>query len=406
VRERYAAAVSRAADSPLRFAAPSIGEDEVAAVVDTLRSGWLTTGPRTAEFERRFATAVGAEAALACSSGTAALHLGIIAAGVGPGDVVLTTPLTFCSTVHVIEHQGARPVLVDVDPESLNISPAGLAKAVAELGSPPAALLPVHLAGLPAAMPDILRIAEECGAAVIEDAAHALGASVGGRPVGDTSVGRGVPRAAAFSFYVTKSITTGEGGMLTGDHALVQKAREWSLHGMSRDAWNRYGAGGSWRYSVTQPGFKYNLSDIQSALGLVQLGRADEFLTRRQAIAQMYDTAFDELDEIRPVSRPSDAGHAWHLYMIRVLRDRSPVTRDELVASLAGQGIGTSVHFIPIHRLEYYRNRYGYAPEDFPVANAAFEELLSLPIYPAMTDEDVWDVVAAVQDAVAGPARG
>jgi dTDP-4-amino-4,6-dideoxygalactose transaminase len=378
----------------------------VAAVVEALRSGWLTTGPRTAEFERRFAEAVGAPAALACNSGTAALHLGLIAAGVGPGDVVLTTPLTFCSTVHVIEHQGARPVLVDVDPDSLNISPAGVARAVAELDTPPAAILPVHLAGLPAAMPDLLRIAEECGAAVIEDAAHALGATVDGRPVGDTSAGSGVPRAAAFSFYVTKSITTGEGGMLTGDEALVERAREWSLHGMSRDAWKRYGAGGAWRYSVTHPGFKYNMSDIQAALGLVQLGRADEFLARRQAIAQMYDIGFEKLTEVRPVYRPSDAGHAWHLYPIRVDPDCSPVSRDELIEALAAQGIGTSVHFIPIHRLEYYRDRYGYAPEDFPVANAAFEQLVSLPIYPAMTDDDVWDVVAAVQAAVTGPARG
>jgi dTDP-4-amino-4,6-dideoxygalactose transaminase len=397
--------VGHAPDSPLRFAAPSIGEDEVAAVVEALRSGWLTTGPRTAEFERRFAAAVGAPAALACSSGTAALHLGIIAAGVGPGDVVLTTPLTFCSTVHVIEHQGARPLLVDVDPDSLNISPAGVARAVAELDTPPAAILPVHLAGLPAAMPDILRVAEECGAAVIEDAAHALGATIDGRQVGDTSAGPDVPRAAAFSFYVTKNITTGEGGMLTGDEALVEKARTWSLHGMSRDAWNRYGAGGAWRYSVTQPGFKYNMSDLQAALGLVQLGRADEFLARRQAIAQMYDAGFEKLDEIRPVYRPSESGHAWHLYTIRVQPGRSPISRDQLSEALAAQGIGTSVHFIPIHRLEYYRDRYGYNPEDFPVANEAFEQLLSLPIYPTMTDDDVDDVVTAVQDAVTGLAR-
>jgi dTDP-4-amino-4,6-dideoxygalactose transaminase len=326
----------------------------------------------------------------------------LIAAGVGPGDVVLTTPLTFCSTVHVIEHQGARPVLVDVDAESLNISPHGLRSAVEELDSAPKAILPVHLAGRPAAMDDILRIADRHGAAVLEDAAHAQGASIDGRPIGDVTTGPPLPRAAAFSFYVTKNITTGEGGMLTGDQYLVDEARRWSLHGMSRDAWKRYGAGGSWRYSVSLPGFKYNMTDIQAALGLVQLGRAEEFLARRQAIAQMYDTSFEKLDGIRPVSRPAHPGHAWHLYMIRVDSDDGPISRDELSASLAAQGIGTSVHFIPVHRLEYYRERYGYAPEDFPVADAAFEQLLSLPIYPSMTDEDVCDVVDAVVGAVGG----
>jgi dTDP-4-amino-4,6-dideoxygalactose transaminase len=393
--------------SRLRFAAPSIGEAEIEAVVETLRSGWLTTGPRTAEFEQRFAESVGAPAALACSSGTAALHLALIAAGVGPGDVVLTTPLTFCATAHVIEHQGARPVLVDVDPESLNISPKRLTEAIGQLDASPKAILPVHLGGLPAAMDDILPIADRHGAAVIEDAAHAQGARIGGHAVGHIPTGPGVSRAAAFSFYVTKNITTGEGGMLTGDQQTVDEAKRWSLHGMSRDAWNRYGAGGSWRYSVTLPGFKYNLTDIQSALGLVQLRRADEFLARRHAIAQMYEESFDKLDGIQPASRSAQPGHAWHLYMIRVDPDRgSPLSRDELIASLAAQGIDTSVHFIPIHLLEYYRERYGYVPEDFPEANAAFEQLVSLPIYPSMTDEDVYDVVDAVHGAVNGAARG
>lgn len=333
------------------------------------------------------------------------MHLGLIAAGVGKGDVVLTTPLTFCSTAHVIEHQGARPVLVDVDPDTLNMSPHALAEVVRELDEVPRAIVPVHLAGFPAAMADILSIAEECGAAVLEDAAHAQGASIDGRPVGDTSAGPAVPRAAAFSFYVTKNITTGEGGMLTGDPDLVDEARRWVLHGMSRDAWNRYGAGGTWRYSVTRPGFKYNMTDVQSALGLVQLGRAEEFLGRRRAIAELYDEAFETVDEVRPVARPTQAGHAWHLYMIRVDPSCSAVSRDEVIAGLAAQGIGTSVHFIPIHRLEYYRERYSYAPEDFPVANSAFEQLLSLPIYPSMTDGDAQDVVDAVLGVVAGQAR-
>jgi dTDP-4-amino-4,6-dideoxygalactose transaminase len=296
-------------------------------------------------------------------------------------------------------------VLVDVDPESLNIDPDRLAATVQDLDAAPKAILPVHLGGLPADMDAILRIASAHGAAVIEDAAHAQGAQVDGRPVGAQGDDSPVRRAAAFSFYATKNITTGEGGMLTGDPQTVGEARDWSLHGMSRDAWNRYGAAGSWRYRVAHPGFKYNLTDFQSALGLVQLGRAEEFLSRRRAIAQLYDASFEKLEEVRPVSRPTQAGHAWHLYMVRVDPDCSPLSRDELIVALAAQGIGSSVHFIPIHRLDYYRERYGYAPDDFPVANAAFEHLLSLPIYPTMTDEDVYDVVDAVHAAVDGSFR-
>jgi dTDP-4-amino-4,6-dideoxygalactose transaminase len=391
--------MSRKPDDPLRFAAPWIGEEEVEAVVDVLRSGWLTTGPRTHEFERRFAEAVGAPAALALSSGTAALHLGLIGAGVSPGDTVVTTPLTFCSTVHVIEHLGARPVLVDVDPASLNISPAELAAAVDRLDRPPAAILPVHLAGRPVDLPAIHAIADAVGAAVVEDAAHAQGSAVAGRAVG--SVTGATPRqGACFSFYVTKNITTGEGGMLTGDEELVDEARRWSLHGMSRDAWKRYGAGGSWRYDVTVPGFKYNMSDLQAALGLVQLGRAEQLLERRREIAAAYDAAFAELPGLAPVSRADEPGHAWHLYLVQVQPERSPVGRDELIEALTLAGIGTSVHFIPIHELDYYRRRYGFRPEEFPVTAAAFERLLSLPIYPRMTDDDVTDVIEAVTAAV------
>lgn len=397
----YVARVSRSPENPLRFAAPCVGEAEIEAVVEVLRSGWLTTGPRAAEFERLFAEAVGAPAALAVSSGTAALHLALIAAGVGEGDVVLTTPLTFCSTVHVIEHLRARPVLVDVDPVSLNLDPDRVKEKLSQLDVAPKALLPVHLAGLPVRMGEIVELAESCGAAVVEDAAHAQGASVDGRPVGAVPGAR-VPRAACFSFYVTKNITTGEGGMLTGEEAFVDEARQWSLHGMSKNAWNRYGAGGSWRYDVTRPGFKYNLSDLQAALGIVQLGRSAELLARRRSIAHAYDEAFRDLPSIQPVSRSDEPGHAWHLYLLRVDPDEGGPTRDELVASLTVQGIGTSVHFIPVHRLEYYRRAYDFREGDFPVADAAFERLVSLPIYPAMTDDDVSDVVLAVRRAVSG----
>jgi dTDP-4-amino-4,6-dideoxygalactose transaminase len=386
---------------PLPFSLPSIGEEEIEAVVEVLRSGWLTTGPRTAEFEQRFADSVGAPAALALSSGTAALHLALIAAGVGAGDVVLTTPLTFCSTVHVIEHIGARPVLVDVDADSLNISPQRLRSAIADLDSPPRAIMPVHLAGQPVAMGEILDIAARVGAAVVEDAAHAQAAMYNGRPVGDVS-GSTVPRVACFSFYATKNITTGEGGMLTGDEDLVEEARRWSLHGMSRDAWNRYGAGGSWYYEVTRAGFKYNMTDVQAALGLVQLSRSDELLERRTRIAERYDEAFADLDMLIPPYRSAADVHAWHLYIIRLDPERSLISRDQLVAGLTAHGVGSSVHFIPIHRLAHYRTAYGFGSADFPVADAAFEQMVSLPIYPKMTDEDVSDVIAAVRGTVLG----
>jgi len=391
--------MTRSSDNPLRFAAPWIDEEEVEAVVEVLRSGWLTTGPRTVEFERRFGEELGAPAALALSSGTAALHLALIGAGVGADDVVITTPLTFCSTVHVIEHLRARPVLVDVDPDSLNLSPAALAAAIDRLDRPPAAIVPVHLAGRPVDLAGIHALAEPTGAAVIEDAAHAHGATVDGRPVGAPS-GSGVRQGACFSFYVTKNITTGEGGMLTGDEDLVEEARRWSLHGMSRDAWKRYGADGSWRYDVTVPGFKYNMSDMQAALGLVQLGRAGQLLERRRRIAEAYDAAFADLPHLRPVSRADAAGHAWHLYLVLVDPEHSPVSRDELIAALTRDGIGTSVHFIPIHELEYYRRRYGFVPGDFPVTATAFERIVSLPIYPRMSDDDVADVIEAVTRAV------
>ena len=386
---------------PLPFSLPSIGEEEIEAVVEVLRSGWLTTGPRTAEFEQRFADSVGAPAALALSSGTAALHLALIAAGVGAGDVVLTTPLTFCSTVHVIEHVGARPVLVDVDGDSLNISPQRLRSAIADLDSPPRAIMPVHLGGQPVAMGEILDIATHAGAAVIEDAAHAQAATYDGRPVGDVS-GSIVPRAVCFSFYATKNITTGEGGMLTGDEDLVEEARRWSLHGMSRDAWNRYGANGSWYYEVTRAGFKYNMTDIQAALGLVQLSRSDELLERRTRIAEQYDEAFADLDMLIPPYRSAAGVHAWHLYIIRLDPERSPISRDQLVAGLTAHGVGSSVHFIPIHRLAHYKTTYGFESADFPVADAAFEQMVSLPIYPKMTDEDVSDVIAAVRGTILG----
>jgi dTDP-4-amino-4,6-dideoxygalactose transaminase len=393
-------------DTPARatflpFAQPTIDEEEIAEVVAALRSGWVTTGPRTRAFEEQFRAAVGAPAALAVNSGTAALHLALVAMGVGPGDRVFTTPLTFCSTVHVIEHVGARPVLIDVQPDTLNLDPRGLAAAVGvDAGGTPAAVIPVHYAGQPCDMAGIMQVALEGGLRVVEDAAHAFGAAYRGRPIGAVD-GRLPGHAVCFSLYATKNITTGEGGVLAASPQLVQQARPWSLHGMSRDAWRRYDNGGSWQYDVLYPGFKYNLTDLQAALGSAQLRRHAVLQERRAAIARQYTDAFADMDELQtPTERP-DVDHAWHLYVLRLEPARLSASREQIVADLLGRNIGVSVHFIPVHEHTYYRTKYGWHPEHFPVAHREFTRMLSLPIYPRMTDEDVRDVIRAVQDVVA-----
>jgi dTDP-4-amino-4,6-dideoxygalactose transaminase len=390
-------------ETDLPFARPFIGEEEIAEVVDTLRSGWLTTGPRSRLFEQEFAAATGGASALAVSSGTAALHLGLVVGGVGPGQLVFTTPTTFCASAHVIEHVGATPVLVDIDPRTLNVDAALMEAAVeaalARGAEPPAALLPVHFAGQPCDMEAILSLARRHDLQVVEDAAHAFGTARAGVPVGtvDPTV-RG--HVAAFSLYATKNITTGEGGVLTGEPAFVDRAREWSLHGMSRDAWRRYERGGSWRYDVLHAGFKYNFTDLQAALGLAQLRRASALQDRRRLIAERYTAAFAELDELEVPETVGDVEHAWHLYVLRMHLDRLSIGRDEFIHELTGLGIGTSVHFIPLHELSYYREKYAFEPGSLPVADREFQRMLSLPIYPAMSDGDVEDVVAAVRDVV------
>jgi dTDP-4-amino-4,6-dideoxygalactose transaminase len=388
-------------ESFLPFALPTIGEPEIAEVVAALRSGWVTTGPRTRDFEREFAAAVGAPATLAVSSGTAAMHLALVAMGVGPGDRVFTTPLTFSSTVHVIEHVGARPVLVDVQADTLNLDPDRLAAAIAEdAEGTPAAALPVHYAGQACDMTAIGGLAARNGLRVIEDAAHAFGAGYRDGPIG--RIDERLPgHAVCFSLYATKNITTGEGGVLAADPDLIERARPWSLHGMSRDAWRRYDAGGSWRYDVLHPGFKYNFTDIQAALGSAQLRRHEELRGRRAEIAAQYTAAFLEMDELEtPTERP-EVHHAWHLYVLRLHLDRLAVSRDDFVTELLARNIGVSVHFIPVHHLAYYRQRYGWQPGDLPVADREFGRMLSLPIYPRMTDADVQDVIRAVRQVVA-----
>lgn len=389
--------------TPLLFSPPQIDEQEIDEVVAALRSGWLTTGPRTQEFAKRFAEAVGAPAALPVNSCTAALHVALAAWGVGPGDTVLTTPMTFASTVHVIEHLGARPLLVDVEPDTLNIDPILVEKAVAralEQGARPTVLIPVHFAGHPADLDPLLSIAAAFGMKVLEDAAHSMPAMYRGRMIGDIAHDE-VERAVAFSFYATKNLTTAEGGMLTGREAFLDESKLWSLHGMGRDAWKRYGAGGSWHYEVTRPGFKYNMTDLQAAMGLVQLGRMAEMDLKRHHVARRYTEAFSELHEVVPPTSRPEVRHAWHLYPLRLRLDRLTIDRNRFIDELTARRIGTSVHFIPIHHHQFYATKYGFDPEEFPVATSAFRSEISLPIYPSLTDDDIDDVIGAVREIVA-----
>lgn len=382
-------------DTFLAFSPPYIGDEEIAEAVASLRSGWLTTGPKVKAFEESFARFVGAPEAVALNSATAAMHVALAALGVGPGDEVITTTLTFCSSVHVIEHMSARPVLVDVEPDTLNIDPEGVRAALTEKTR---VLLPVHLYGHPADMRSILQIAREHCLAVVEDAAHAFPASANGNMVGRPA--DGVVNLAAFSFYATKNLTTGEGGMLTGPTELLDSARIWALHGMSRDAYRRYSAEGSWRYDVVLPGFKYNMPDLQGAIGLAQLGRLIELQRRRTEIVRRYNETFSSMDEVDVPTERQGVESAHHLYVLRLNLERLEIDRAGFIDELGQRRIGSSVHFIPIHRLSYYREKYGYAEGSFPVADREFERIVSLPLSPRMSDGDVNDVVDAVTEIV------
>ncbi len=380
----------------LSFSPPAIGQEEIDEVVDTLRSGWITTGPKVARFEQAFAGLVGAPAALAVASATDAMQVALAALGVGPGDEVITTPMTFCSTVHVIEHLGAKPVLVDVEEDTLCVDPAGVEAAV---GPRTKGILPVHLYGHACEMDAIMAIARRHGLFVLEDAAHALSGRYKGRMIGT------IGTATAFSFYATKNITTAEGGMLTGDPDLVDKARVWSLHGMSRDAYNRYGSEGSWFYEVVLPGFKCNMTDIEASLGLRQLERLARFQQRRREVVRRYDEAFAARPELQvPRERPG-VESAWHLYPLRLNLDRLTIDRKRFIEEMKARRIGTSVHFIPIHMHAYYRQKYGFEPLAFPVAYRNYLRLVSLPLHPKLADADVDDVIAAVTDIVGGNRR-
>ncbi len=379
----------------LPFALPDIGEDEIAEVVDTLRSGWVTTGPKAKRFEDDFTAYLGDPAlhSLAVNSATAGLHLALEALGLGPGDEVITTTHTFTATAEVVRYLGADVVLVDIDPATMCIDPAAVEAAVTPRTR---AIVPVHYGGLAADMPKLLDIARRHGLKVVEDAAHALPATSGGRLVGTLG-----SDATVFSFYANKNITTGEGGMVvTRDAALAARVKVMRLHGISRDAFDRFTSKvPSWYYEIVAPGFKYNLTDIAAALGLQQLKRANTFQQRRAQIAALYDRGLQGLPLTLPPQAPAGETHSWHLYVIR-LTPHAPMGRDALIERLFAERIGCSVHYIPLHLQPYWRDRYGLSAAQFPQSQRAYEGLVSLPIYPRMSDADVARVCGALRDAL------
>ena len=379
----------------LPFALPEIGEDEINEVVDTLRSGWVTTGPKAKRFEDDFSAFLGDASlqSMAVNSATAGLHLALEALGIGPGDEVITTTHTFTATAEVVRYLGADVVLVDIDPATLCIDPAAVEAAITARTK---AIVPVHYGGLAADMPALLSIAKKHSLKVVEDAAHALPTTCGGALVGTLA-----SDVTVFSFYANKTITTGEGGMVvTRDAELAKRIKVMRLHGMSRDAFDRFTAKvPSWYYEIVAPGFKYNLTDIAAAMGLHQLRRARAFQAQREQLAAHYDAALAGLPVIAPPQPPPGDRHAWHLYVLR-LADGAAISRDALIEHLFAEGIGCSVHYIPLHLQPYWRDRYGLRPEAFPHSQRAYERMLSLPLYTRMTGDDVERVVAAVRSAL------
>lgn len=375
----------------LSFSPPSIGDLERAEVMDTLHSDWITTGPKTKAFEVKLKDYMNSPSVVALNSCTAGLHVGLVALGVGPGDEVIVPTMTFCATANVVEHVGARPVLVDVCPDTLNLDPEAVAKAITPRTK---AIIPVHYAGHPVDLDPIFALARTHGLVVMEDAAHAISAKYKGVMVGS----RG--NLAAFSFYATKNLTTIEGGCLTGDPELVDKARIIGHHGMNRDAWKRFDKSGSWYYEVVLPGFKYNMTDVQASIGLHQLDRLEGFQRRRREVVAAYGAGLGDLAAIQlPVERP-EVESSWHLYVIRLNLALLTIDRNTFIKELKARNIGTSVHYLPVHMHPFYRDKYGYKPEDCPVAADAFSRMLTLPLHPGLSGQDVQDVVEAVQDVV------
>ena len=392
----------------LPFSVPWIGEEEIAAVVECLRSGWITTGPRVREFEAAFAEYIGARHAIALNSCTAALHLALEALDIKPREEVLVPAMTFAATAEVVRYLDARPVLIDCEPVTLNLSVSGVRDYLEKecvrtpegaqsraTGERVRAIIPVHYGGLPCEMDSLAALAAEYGLELIEDAAHAFPAAYRGRKIGTFGI------ASAFSFYATKNLSTGEGGMLTtDDDRVAERVRLMSLHGISKDAWLRYTAQGSWYYEIVEAGFKYNMTDIAAALGIEQLRRAEPLWQRRRSIADRYAHAFQAIPEIEPPADSAESDHGWHLYPIRLNLDMLRIDRADFILELRERGIGASVHFIPLHLHPYYRDNFGYRPESLPVAAREYERIISLPHYPRMSDADVDRVASAVAEIV------
>jgi len=372
------------------FAAPEIGPEEAAEVMATLESGWLSTGPRVRRFEQAFAQYVGAQHAIALNSCTAGLHLSLLAAGVGPGDEVITTPLTFCATANVIVHTGATPVFVDVNPDTGNIDPAAVEAAITPRTR---AVIPVHYGGLPADVHAITRITTPRGLVMIEDAAHCIEGVASGRKVGT------IADFTCFSFYATKNVTTGEGGMVTTASAsAAEQIRIASLHGMTRPAWSRHQAARPTRYDVVMPGFKYNMTDLQAAIGLHQLARVGRNHARRAEITEQYDAAFRDLPIARFLPAPPRSRHAHHLYTVLIDEATGP-SRDDVAEYLATYGVASSIHFQALHLHSYYRERFGFTPGWFPAAERIADTVLSLPLSPSLSDAQVAQVIDVFRGA-------
>ncbi|MBN2103825.1 DegT/DnrJ/EryC1/StrS family aminotransferase [bacterium] len=376
----------------LPFALPDIDESELDEIREALESNWITTGPKTKLFEKHFAESVGAGHAVAVNSCTAAMHLALEAAGVGPGDEVITSAYTFAATAEVIRYFDATPVLADISALDFNIDPDKIEPLI---NSRTKAVIPIHIGGLPAEMQAILEIAARHDLIVIEDAAHAFQAKYQDKWIGQ------IGDATCFSFYATKTITTGEGGMITTDRDdWRDRYQVMALHGISKDAWKRYTAEGSWYYEIVAPGYKYNMTDVAAAMGLAQLKKANRMRERREWIANQYHAAFRDCEALQIPYDRKDCVHAWHLYMLRLNLSRLKIDRKQFAEEMKNRNIGISVHFIPLHIHPYYREKYGYRPEDYSIAYGEFSRELSLPIYNKMSDQDVRDVIEAVLDIV------
>jgi dTDP-4-amino-4,6-dideoxygalactose transaminase len=376
-------------DSFLIFGSPRIESAEIDGIVSVMESGWLGTGPKVAQFERDFAAYKGVEQAAAVNSCTAAMHLSILAAGVGPGDEVITTPMTFCSTVNVIIHAGAKPVLADIDPRTFNIDPARVRE---KITSRTKAVLPVHFAGRPAELDELCSIAGRHGLKVIEDCAHAIETEYHGKKAGT------VGDFGCFSFYVTKNVTTGEGGMvLARDRDDLARVKTLSLHGLSRDAWKRFGSEGYRHYQVTEAGYKYNMMDLQAVIGLAQLQKVEPFWRRREQVWRRYQEAFADLPLGLPADPEPNTRHAYHLYTVLVDEGRAGISRDGFLNAMTANNIGVGVHYQSIPEHPYYQEHYGWNPDDYPNAARIGRQTVSLPLSAKLTDDDVEDVINAVR---------